>query len=214
MKNNLIIFGDSFSTNFSVTNEIDLQESWPVLLSNKLDYNLYNFANAGISNYGILNNIYTHLKFNELTKSDIVIIGFTFYDRIYDFWKNIGIDLRNNDTSSFSELEVKFYQHKQIDDDAMNKYTNNALLQYNFIINSLKKITPNVFFWNMDRCDLSLFDEMVKNNTKNYIKPFDKMCWMDYCNETPEWWQKNDDRHFGKYAHNQFFQYLYQYIQQ
>jgi hypothetical protein len=213
MKNNLIIFGDSFSTNFSVSNEINLEESWPALLSNKLDYNLYNFANAGISNCGILNNIYTHLKFNELTKSDVIIIGFTFYDRMYDFWKNVGIDLKNNDTTSFSELEVKFYQYKQIDDDAMNKYTHNTLLQYNFIINSLKKITPNVFFWNMDKCEISLFDEMVKNNTKNYIKPFDKICWMDYCNETPEWWQKNDDRHFGKTGHLEFFQYLYEYIQ-
>ena len=207
MKNNLIIFGDSFSTNFSVTNEINLEESWPVLLSNKLGYNLHNFANAGISNYGILNNIYTHLKFNELTKSDIVIIGFTFYDRLYDFWKNVGIDLRNNDISSYSELEVKFYQYKQIDDDAMEKYTYNALLQYNFIINSLKKITPNIFFWNMDKCGLPLFNEMVKNNEKYYIKPFNEICWIDYCNSNPKWWQTNDDRHFGKTGHLQFFQY-------
>jgi hypothetical protein len=213
MKNNLFIFGDSFSTNFSVTNEINLEESWPVLLSNKLDYNLHNFANAGISNYGILNNIYTHLKFNELTKSDIVIIGFTFYDRLYDFWKNVGIDLKNNDTSSFSELEVKFYQYKQIDDVAMNKYTYNTLLQYNFIINSLKKITPNIFFWNMDKCEVSLFDEMVKNNIKNYIKPFNESCWIDYCNSNPKWWQTNGDKHFNKTGHLEFFQYLYPYIQ-
>ena len=213
MKNNLIIFGDSFSTNFSVTNEINLEESWPVLLSNKLGYNLHNFANAGISNYGILNNIYTHLKFNELTKSDIVIIGFTFYDRLYDFWKNVGIDLKNNDTSSFSELEVKFYQYKQIDDDAMEKYTYNALLQYNFIINSLKKITPNIFFWNMDKCGLPLFNEMVKNNQKHYIKPFNEICWIDYCNSNPKWWQTNGDKHFNKTGHLEFFQYLYPYIQ-
>ena len=33
---NLYIFGDSFSTNFSTIHEIELQDSWPILLSNKL----------------------------------------------------------------------------------------------------------------------------------------------------------------------------------
>ena len=54
----LYIFGDSFSTNFSTINEIELQDSWPILLSNKLGYELKSFASAGISNYGILNTIY------------------------------------------------------------------------------------------------------------------------------------------------------------
>ena len=93
--NSLYIFGDSFSTNFSTINEIELQDSWPILLSNKLGYELKSHASAGISNYGILNTIYNNSNFD---KDDIVIIGITFYDRLYDFWKNIGIDLRNNDT--------------------------------------------------------------------------------------------------------------------
>ena len=207
MKNNLIIFGDSFSTNFSVTNEIGLEESWPMLLANKLNYNLHNFANAGISNYGILNNIYSHLKFNELTKSDIVIIGFTFYDRLYDFWKNIGIDLRNNNSVGFSDIETAFYENKIIDTNGMIQYTQNALLQYNFIIQSLKQIT-NVYFWNMDKCGLPLFNQMVKTHNKNYIKPFNENCWIDYCNSNSNWWQTNNDRHFGKTGHNEFFQYL------
>ena len=36
----LYIFGDSFSTNFSTINEIELQDSWPILLSNKLNCSL------------------------------------------------------------------------------------------------------------------------------------------------------------------------------
>jgi hypothetical protein len=54
---------------------------------------------------------------------------------------------------------------------------------------------------------------MVKNNQKNYIKPFNEVCWIDYCNSNPKWWQTNDDRHFGKTGHLEFFQYLYPYIQ-
>ena len=65
-----------------------------------------------------------------------------------------------------------------------------------------------------DRARLGLaFNEMVKNNQKHYIKPFNEVCWIDYCNSNPKWWQTNDDRHFGKTGHLEFFQYLYGYIQ-
>ena len=207
---NLYIFGDSFSTNFSTIDEIELEESWPILLSNKLGYELKSYASAGISNYGILNTIYNNSNFD---KDDVVIIGITFYDRLYDFWKNVGIDLRNNDTEGFTQNEINFYQEKIINRNGMMQYTQNALLQYNFIIKSLKQ-TTNVYFWNMDKCGLPLFNEMVKNNQKNYIKPFNEVCWIDYCNSNPKWWQTNDDRHFGKTGHLEFFQYLYPYIQQ
>lgn len=211
---NLYIFGDSFSTNFSTIDEIQLEESWPILLSNKLGYELKSYASAGISNYGILNRIYDNLDLSKIDETDILIIGITFYDRLYDFWKNIGIDLRNNDTTGFTENEVNFYQEKILNTNGMMQYTQTALLQYNFIINSLKKVTPNVLFWNMDKCGLPIFEKMVKSNRKNYIKPFDEVCWIDYCNSNKLWWQTNNDRHFGKTGHLEFFQYLYPYIQQ
>jgi hypothetical protein len=207
---NLYIFGDSFSTNFSTINEIQLEDSWPTLLSNKLGYELKSFASPGISNYGILNTIYNNSNFD---KDDIVIIGITFYDRLYDFWKNIGIDLRNNDTEGFTQNEINFYQEKIVNTNGMMQYTQTALLQYNFIIDCIKNITSNVYFWNMDKCGLPLFNEMVKNNQKSYIKPFNETCWIDYCNSNSKWWQTNDDRHFGKTGHLEFFQYLYGYIQ-
>jgi len=207
--NNLYVFGDSFSTNFSTINEILIEESWPVLLSQKLGYELKSFASAGISNYGILNSIYNNSNFD---KDDIVIIGITFYDRLYDFWKNIGIDLRNNDTEGFTENEINFYQEKLINTNGMLQYTQTALLQYNFIIKLLKQ-TTNVYFWNMDKCGLPLFNEMTKIHHKNYIKPFNEICWIDYCNSNSNWWQTNNDRHFGKTGHKEFFEYLYPYIQ-
>jgi hypothetical protein len=212
--NSLYIFGDSFSTNFSTIDEIKLEESWPILLSNKLGYELKSYASAGISNYGILNKIYENLDLSKIDETDIVIVGITFYDRLYDFWKNIGIDLRNNDLVGFTESEINFYQEKILNTNGMMQYTQNALLQYDFIITSIKKITPNILFWNMDKCGLPIFDKMIKNNNKNYIKPFNQRCWIDYCNSNKNWWQTNNDRHFGKTGHLEFFQYLYQYIQQ
>jgi hypothetical protein len=205
----LYIFGDSFSTNFSSINEIELEESWPVLLSNKLGFELKSFATPGISNYAILNTIYSNPSFN---KDDIVIIGMTFYDRLYDFWENEGIDLKNNVIERFTENDINFYQEKITNTKGMMQYTKTALLQYNFIIKYLKT-TTHVYFWNMDKCQLLLFDEMTKTHQKNYIIPFDKKCWIDYCYSNPLWWQTNNDKHFGKIGHKQFFEYLYQYIE-
>ena len=159
---NLYIFGDSFSTNFSTINEIELEESWPILLSNKLGYELKSYASPGISNYGILHSIYDNLYFDKLDKNDIVIIGITFYDRIYDFWKNAGIDFKDANSEKFTKNEINFYQEKILDNDGMTQYTNNALIQYDFIINALKTITPNVLFWNIDNCDLPIFEKMIK----------------------------------------------------
>lgn len=209
---NLYIFGDSFSTNFSTINEIELEESWPILLSNKLNYELKSYASPGISNYGILNKIYDNLDLTEIDKSDIIIIGITFYERIYDFWKNAGIDLKNVNSHQFTKNEINFYEEKILDTTGMVQYTKNALIQYDFIINSLKTITPNVLFWNIDDSDLPIFKKMIKFNEKNYVKPFDKKCWIDYCYSNQLWWQTNNDKHFGKTGHKEFFQYLYQYI--
>jgi hypothetical protein len=210
----LIVFGDSFSTNFSTINEIEEKDSWPVLLSEKLGYELKNHASAGISNFGILNSIYKNLDIKKIDYSDIVIIGLTFYDRIYDFYKDRGIDLRNNNTDGYEDYEIEFYQKKWVSENSMLQYTHTTLLQYNFIIDSLRSKGIKFLFWNMDKCGLSLFDKLVEKYPKNYVNPFGKKCWIDYCNSKPEWWQSNDDRHFGKNGHSEFFQYLYGYIQQ
>jgi hypothetical protein len=209
----LYIFGDSFSTNFSTINEIELEESWPILLSNKLGYELKSYASPGISNYGILNKIYDNLDLTEIDKSDIIIIGITFYDRLYDLWKNAGIDLKDEKLYGITENEINFYKEKILDTTGMIQYIKNSLLQYYFIINSLKSITPNVLFWNIDKCDLPIFKKMTELNGENYIKPFDKKCWIDYCYSNELWWQTNNDKHFGKLGHKEFFEYLYQYIQ-
>ena len=211
--NTLYIFGDSFSTNFSSINEISVEESWPELLSNKLGYELKSYASPGISNYGILQTIYENLDLNRLDNKDVVVIGITFYERIYDFWKGIGIDFKGNNFEQFTKNEVNFYEEKIMDNIGMKHYTKNALTQYDFIINSIKKITPNIFFWNMDNTDLYIFQKMIENNHKNYLKPFGEKCWIDYCYSNKEWWQTNNDKHFGKTGHKEFFQYLYQYIQ-
>jgi len=210
--NNLYIFGDSFSTNFSTINEIKKEESWPVLLSNSFNLELKNYSSAGISNFGLLNIIYKNLEVNKIKESDIVIIGFTFYDRMYDFYKDTGIDLRNNNLQGYESYEIDYYQKKWINENSMAQYTQTALLQYKFILDCLDKQRVKFLFWNMDKCGLPIFEKLIEKYQKNYINPFGKKCWIDFCDTQPEWWQTNNDRHFGKLGHSKFFQYLYSYI--
>jgi hypothetical protein len=55
---------------------------------------------------------------------------------------------------------------------------------------------------------------MIKLNKIMYVKQFDKKCWIDYSYSKKLWWQTNNDKHFGKVGHKEFFEYLYPYIQQ
>ena len=80
----------------------------------------------------------------------MVIIGLTFYDRIYDFYKDRGIDLRNNNTDGYEHYEIEFYQKKWVSENSMLQYTHTTLLQYNFIIDSLRSKGIKFLFWNMD----------------------------------------------------------------
>jgi len=63
--------------------ETPSKDSWPSILSKKLDKELINLAEAGGSNRTIQHNIYTF----EFQKDDTVIILWTYSDR-YHFFKN------------------------------------------------------------------------------------------------------------------------------
>ena len=69
----------------------------------------------------------------------------------------------------------------------------------------MQKLNPTVKINKYSKNDFN--DEFVPSpiGTNNWFKPF--------IDKTPEWWQINNDRHFGEFGHKQFFQYLYPYIQ-
>ena len=59
----------------------------------------------------IANKIYDNLYFDKLDKNDIVIIGITFYERIYDFWKNAGIELKDVNSQQFTKNEINLFKY-------------------------------------------------------------------------------------------------------
>lgn len=213
---NLIIFGDSFSTNFTTTNEVEVNESWPVLLSKKLNCNLLNFGIIGASNGEIINKFFE--KYREIKKGDFVILEIGFYNRVLDAFKNttvaIGYDTR------FAKVEMDFFEYKALN---LDEYITQDLIKFAFICNYLKIIGANFLVWSIDR-ELNkekeprayahffyhLRDE-IQNNMVHFNGKFS--CMDEFINPNKKYWCSDGDKHFNKLAHSDFFEYLYPYIQ-
>ena len=85
--------------------------TWSELLSEKLNFKLYNYAISGCGNDSIVNQFFTYL--NEIKKDDVVIIGWTFLNRfmwtdtINNGWSHIGHSLSGKeDISETTHQEI------------------------------------------------------------------------------------------------------------
>ena len=113
MQNKLYIYGDSFSTNYSTDDShVDKEFSWPYLLRDKLELEIIDQGHAGISNQGLLQMIYRNFNPKD---AHTVIIGLTFFNRTYDFYKNGGVDILHNTKEELLEkgifeYEIDFYK--------------------------------------------------------------------------------------------------------
>jgi hypothetical protein len=213
---NLIIFGDSFSTNFTHKNEVDISDSWPNLLANELQFNLLNYAMIGACNSEIINRFFK--EYENIKKRDIVIFEIGFYNRILDPFKNttvaIGYDKR------FSKIEMDFFEYKTLN---LDEYIKQDLIKMEFIFDYLKSIGVEFYIWCIDK-DLSLekeknayehfFYSLRHKFSNNIIKYNEKFSFFEeFVNKNPKYWSSNSDKHFNKLGHNDFFLYLYPYIQ-
>jgi hypothetical protein len=213
---NLIIFGDSFSTNFTHKEEVDFLESWPKLLSDKLNLNLLNYAMIGACNGEIINRFFK--EYQNINKNDIVIFEIGFYNRVLDPFKNttvaIGYDKR------FSKIEMDFFEYKALN---LDEYIKQDLIKLQFIFHYLKSIGVEFYIWCIDK-NLDITKE--KNAYEHFFyslrdKFFDNIVlynnefsfFEEFVNKNPKYWSSNSDKHFNKLGHNDFFLYLYQYIQ-
>jgi lysophospholipase L1-like esterase len=77
------IFGDSFSTNY----KIPLEQSWPEIISKKLDREVKNFAHKAVDNFFIFHN-YINQK-SQIQNDDVVLLQWTIPSRkMFIFDKN------------------------------------------------------------------------------------------------------------------------------
>ena len=144
MNKKLYIFGDSFSKNFSTEVKIDEKDTWTHFLADKLNLELADNAYSGISNQGMLQMIYRYLNIED---SDMIIFGMTFFNRIYDFYKNGGVDIMYNTKEQLLEkgiydYEIEFYTKRLLDEDGFQIYLTQQFEQFHFLFRTLKFSFP------------------------------------------------------------------------
>ena len=213
---NLIIFGDSFSTNFTHKNEVLESESWPSMLADKLNLNLLNYAMIGACNGEIINRFFK--EYRNIKSGDIVIFEIGFYNRVLDPFQNttvaIGYDKR------FSKIEMDFFEYKALN---LDEYIKQDLIKMEFIFHYLKSIGVKFYVWCIDK-DLTLKNEknayeqffyrLRDEFWNNIIRYNDKFSFFEeFVDKNPKYWSADSDKHFNKLGHNEFFLYLYEYIQ-
>ena len=214
--NNLVVFGDSFSTNFTNDKSVKIEESWPVLLSEKLNLNLINKALPGASNGEITNEVFKEYK--DIKDNDVVIIEIGFFNRILEQFSGTTFMMGYND-DRFDELDFKFYSRKVLD---MDSYIMQDFIKFEFICDYLKQRNIEFYIWCIDdmvepketpKAHNRFFKYFYKNFDKHFIKFNNDFGLMNNVVEkNPSFWVNNSDKHFNKGGHEFFFLYLYDII--
>lgn len=213
--NKLWIFGDSFSTNFSNEPNIKINEDsiWPELLANKLNLELVNHAHIGISNQGLLQMIYRNLDANN---DDVIIFGLTFFNRIYDFYKNCGIDILHSsyDTllnSGIDDYVIDFYLKRIHDIEGYRSSVGQQLEQYHFLFKMLKKNNIKFYFWCLDEIKVDFYFKLINDFEDNFIRTpnHDEAWFNNYILKKLEWRISKHDFHLSETGHSEFYEYMY-----
>lgn len=217
MKNKLFVFGDSMSTNFTTTNEVSFEESWPYLLSKKLNLDLINHAIIGASNGEILNRFFEKAK--EITKDDVVVIQIGFYERLHDIFKNTTVTIGYDPDIRYTKNELDYFKSKIID---LDEYITFDLIKFAFIFKYCEMLKCKFIVWKIDkevpedlkRAYAHFYGHLKLDFEKNLVKFNNTFSCMDgFIDPNPMYWCNDGDKHFNKLAHSDFFQYLYSYIQ-
>ncbi len=165
--NNLWTFGCSFTAEYDTIDGLfhpfknnfdkyrdfrggNLPETWPVILANKLKYNLINCALGGSSNYRILMQ-YSDVC-EKIKKGDILIFGWTQKTRFLsaNFVENIFNDVLPFG-SSYPDLR---YSEKTLNEILVNRthqvWTNEVLKWIKIINHTVRNIGAEVYHWTSD----------------------------------------------------------------
>lgn len=194
--NNLWCFGDSFTAGYGCTPEFEYYQKykkqgdklWCEYLGNILKMNVINKGINGCSNDMIIDSIID--SFNEITESDIVIIGKTFSYR-YDI-----PNLKENN-KWISAHDVIYHKEQYSDEQYQtiidfsyhfanhNLYKDRQNKRIDFISDILQKSNIKTFIWDIKN-DMKIYDR-IKSATNSEI----------------------DDAHLSFAGHFQFYQWMY-----
>jgi hypothetical protein len=179
--NNLWTFGCSFTAEYDTIdnqfppykNNFDryrdfrggmLPDIWPVILSNKIKYNLINCAIGGSSNYRIL------MQFSDvcekIKKDDVLIFGWTQKTRFLaaNFTQNIFNDVLPIG-ASYPDLQFSQNTINEILVNRTHKLWSNEVLKWIKMINVyVKNVGAEVYHWTSDDTIFTIEDKEVQHN--------------------------------------------------
>ena len=158
--NTLFTFGCSFTEGFSVKSISEpyleykefiggeFPKSWPIVLSEHLNYELKNYGEGASGNQQIFQEVCK--RCHEFELNDVVIIEWTFLQRyrmaLDDTWLKLGPSKINNPRSPISEE-----CHESIVLNRTLKPYVDELYDYENMVNRLSKsVGFNVFYWSID----------------------------------------------------------------
>lgn len=172
--NNLFTFGCSFTEDYNtciVDTYVEYREhlggeypkSWPIVLSENLNYKLNNYGEGASGNQQIFQEVCK--RCNEFNINDIVVIEWTFLGRYRlalddNSWMKLGPGKINNSKSPISEE-----CHESIVVNRTLKPYVNELYDYENIINRLSKsVGFKVFYWSIDNGVLYNTPNLIEKN--------------------------------------------------
>lgn len=172
--NNLFTFGCSFTEDYHTSN-VDTYadykkhlggyypKSWPIVLSENLNYKLKNYGEGASGNQQIFQEVCK--RCDEFKVNDIVIVEWTFLERYRlaldnNSWLKLGPGKINNPQSPISEE-----CHESIVINRTLKPYVDELYDYEKIINKLSKFVGfNVFYWSIDNGVLYNTPNLIERN--------------------------------------------------
>jgi hypothetical protein len=202
-RNNLFIFGDSFSTptfeHLGIYDKLDYEiYHWFELVSKEFDLNFINKAKGGSSNQEIIDTFL--LNFNEIRPNDVVIIGSTVLSRIIGYNKlEKKVTTINNDYFFQNKNGKSIKELIEITDEYQDSQIKVIDFMYDNILNHENEwgIYYNEKFKN-------LLDICLKQNIKCYFWTYE--CW-DYFSSHRDEGLCNDS-HFGVEGNKYFSKYM------
>lgn len=186
--NTLFTFGCSFTEDFETSSALlyknykdfrggKFPDSWPKILSNKLNLELKNYGEGSSGNDQIFQEICK--RCNDFKKGDIVIVEWSFVERYRiavddNQWLKVGAGDVPNDSPITNEFHSQMIMNR-----TLNPYKKLVYDYENMIDVLSKSIGFDVYYWSIMEEIIYLLPPEIRNQKKYLL--FDKL----FNNETP-----------------------------
>jgi hypothetical protein len=183
----LWIFGDSFSTNFDYNNLHDNHrryleimgtnefKTWPIILAEKLGYELKNLAKGGDSNYQTFQTICDNC--HEIKENDIVIVGWGLITKFRISYDNQFVNIHPQggikDYGTLSKETIQEILDNRLKNfryaNKRDRYAEEVYLWEKVISVLAKNKNFKVYFWNSEEDRLIYCEPNEFKNNRNYF---------------------------------------------